>query len=166
MIINENLLNDKQVCQDMSNWENYSWKAVRFNLPDNLIDGKTYTASFTIKQGENGSGYSSIIIFNSKKEIAMQLTNEYLNIPISNLQATFTYSSKNMAFIDFCIDVFGKTSDKTGTFIKAKIEVGNKMTPYLPYKTNVKPVNQAIFPIGGGYSKRFIHSRYTGGGIC
>ena len=152
MIINENLLNGKRVHLNMTNWENYGWKAVRYKLPDNLIDGETYTASCTIKQGENGSGYSSIVISGSKAGVAIPLPDEYLNMPVSNLQTTFTYT-KNMMYIDFCIDVFGKTSDKTGTVITVKIENGDQMTPYLPYKSNVKAENQAIFPPEGNYKE-------------
>ena len=155
MIINKNLLNEKRIHSDLTKRENYNWKAVRYKLPDDLIDGETYTASCTIRQGENGTGYSSIIILGPKPGAPIPLPNEYLNIPISNLQTTFTYSSKNMEFIDFCIDVWEKTSDKTGTIIKAKIEPGDKMTPYLPHKSNVKADNQAIFPIGGGYHEVF-----------
>ena len=46
-----------------------------------------------------------------------------------------------------------------------KIEEGDKKTPYIPSKNMLEPSKQAVF-VAGGYSKRCIHSKYTGGGLC
>ena len=42
-------------------------------------------------------------------------------------------------------------------------DIGNKV--FIPSKNSLEPSKQAIF-LAGGYSRKFIHSRYAGGGIC
>lgn len=144
MVINENLsMQDKIILTAKE-------IASRFSsvLIDNLglVDGEIYTFSSNLNLSEGET--SSVILFDSDYKI--QSGTSTFTVQKRN-SFTFTYKEGVTSRIACYAGVHGSTSGISADYTKIKIEKGDQMTPYLPHKSTVKPDNQAIFPIGGGY---------------
>ena len=149
MIINENLLPINEFHIEAKD-VNYNSRAISFNeLP--VEEGEKYTLSFYGKQNEKGSG-SYTLIFH-RKAIGDSIFEKQYECNKRN-SFTFVYKSEMDRF-NLYADIAGEEAGVSADFNMLKLEKGDQMTPYLPYKNNVKADNQAIFPIGGGYREVF-----------
>lgn len=149
MIINENLLPINELHLKAKNTR-YNSAIIYF---DKLLveEGEQYTLSFYGKQNEKGSGIYSLI-FHRKAQGDQLLSKRYACNQRNSL--SFVYTSEMNRF-NFYADIIGEEIGVSADFIMMKLEKGDQMTPYLPHKSKVKPENQAIFPIGGGYHEVF-----------
>ena len=152
MIINPNLISEKDLRNDFTTVEDRPWKHWRYYLPDGLIEGETYTISCKLKQGKNGSGFASLKTSNMKNP---QSTDAFFEekVPIDNFQARFIYESSKMDCIEIYVDVLGQTAFKTAERSEVKLEKGKEKTPYIPNKNDLEPSKQAIFVAGGVFKE-------------
>ena len=149
MIVNENLLPINEFHIE-ARVDGFNKKSINFNeLP--VEEGEKYTLSFYGKQNEKGSGSYSLIFH--RNAIGNQILSKQYECNKRN-SLTFVYTSE-MARFNLYADIMGETVGVSADFTLIKLENGDQMTPYLPYKSNVKAENQAIFPVGGGYREVF-----------
>ena len=154
MIINENLYSGPSNIFSQQH-------SIYIQLDDlNLIDGQKYTISVVNIQGDGGSGHFDLNLYAFGK----YYTGTIIEAGVRK-SYTFEYSEGKQYSLKAFNDRWGKHMDVLANFIMIKIEKGDTITPYLPHKSKVKPYNQAIF-VAGGYSKRCIHSKSFGGGVC
>ena len=158
MLINPNLISEKDLSSDFTGVEERSWKHWRYMLPDGLIDGETYTVSCKLKQGENGSGYATILTAN----VGINANNALYakKVPVNDFKASFVYDSSKMNCIGIFVDEDGKTKYKTAERSELKLEKGKEKTPYIPNGRDVDPLKSTDF-IGGGYVQRGISNLVT-----
>lgn len=167
MIVNENLSGQNSIILDS---KDSSFRFGAFFLSDlGLVEGETYTfsAELTLSEGEEGT----VILFDSDYKVNSKSTRLSTK---ERTSFTFVYKEGMTNKIACYAGVHGSTSGITARYTHIKLEKGDQMTPYLPHKSNVKVENQAIF-LGGGYSKRFTHSKLKtsrnrpvkfGGALC
>lgn len=60
---------------------------------------------------------------------------------------------------------YTEVGDMELSFKYPKLEIWEVATPYVLNKNDLEPIKQAVF-VAGGYSKRCIQSRFSGGGVC
>lgn len=156
--------------------DNYNYRQI--TIPTSLEENQKYTFCFSFKQF-NGSGIFSIMLFD--KNNTKSAGSARLNVIDGRFYFNFTYRAGITVNLLIYTDVSGETRG-VGAEIKDMIIVdgyfdkNGEEIVYLPHKEDVKPENQAIFPIGGGVrSKRFIHSNLKtsrnrpvkfGGALC
>ena len=117
----------------------------------NLVIGETYTVSFVLKQKEGGSGKSTVCIFD-KNTVGRSFADVF---SIGYNEFSFKYSDKTINIIMYP-DIFGQGGNGRKSFYdNITITKGSTGDVYMPHKSKVKPENQAIFPIGGGYREVF-----------
>lgn len=153
MIINENLSTQDKIILSAKNI-NFRFDSVYIdNL--GLVDGETYTfsANLNLSQGET----ASIILFDSDYKIQSG-TATFTTEKRSDF--TFTYKEGVTSELLCYAGIHGSTNGISAEYTNIKLEKGDKMTPYLPHKSKVKPDNQAIFPIGGGTTKSYLYRGY------
>lgn len=166
MIINDNLLAgyngvQKIIAQNKGvATDNYQFFS--FQIPSDLIENRDYILSFQIKQF-NGSGKSTLMI--SDKAIIKSAGSKKINVH-EPVEFKFKYRKDITETILIYSDLSGKTRGVGADIKNIKIEEGNVVTLYIPNKNDVKPVNQAIFPIGGGTSKSSLYRGYKGVSLC
>lgn len=149
MIVNENLLPINEFHIEAKD-RKFNHQAINFNeLP--VEEGEKYTLSFYGKQNEKGSGSYSLIFH--RNAIGDTILSKQYECNKRN-SFTFVYTSEMDRF-NLYADIIGEEIGVSADFNMLKLEKGDKMTPYLPHKSNVKAENQAIFPVGGGYHEVF-----------
>lgn len=131
--------------------DNYNLKEIA--IPNTLEENQKYTLCLRFKQF-NGSGIFSILLFN--KSNTKSAGGAILNVSNGRIYFDFTYRAGITDNILIYAGKAGKTRG-VGAEIKDIIivdgyyeKLGDEVV-YLPNKEDVKPDNQAIFPIGGGY---------------
>lgn len=149
MIINENLYEGNQKLSFSREKGNYNYITILSNSDvDKLEENKKYTISCDVNQTENGSGY---VNFGRVKGGALQ---DWAEKSVKDrLELTFN-KMENMRIVCYT-DLAGKTEDVGLKAFNVKLDPGDTATQYIPHKSKVKPENQAIFPIGGGYHEVF-----------
>ena len=171
MIIKDNLLKGYSGTQKIeprnegTDSDNYNYRQI--TIPATLEENQKYTFCFKFKQF-NGSGEFSVMLYDESN--TKRAGEAIFVVSDGKFYLNFIYRAGVTDNILIYSDVSGETRG-AGAEIKDMIivdgyheETGGEIV-YLPNKNDVKAENQAIF-LSGGYSKRFIHSRYTGGGIC
>ena len=128
--------------------KNYNFKILK--LPDTLIDGEIYTFSAKVNQFDNGSGTCGFVIRKQGSPNSVWTT-----LHIENFVYKFKYKKEIQEEILVYSDVQYKTRNIGAEFYNISIVKGDGMDIYMPHKSKVKPDNQAIFPIGGGYHEVF-----------
>lgn len=157
MIVKENLLlgyggtniveaRNKGVASD-----NFNYK--RIDMPTNCKENQKYTLCFKLKQ-LNGSGEFSISLYN--KGNTKSAGRAELQVDDERMYFNFIYRAGITERILIYNDVAGQTRGvglelKDIILVEGHFERGGNEIVYLPHKEDVKPENQAIFPIGGGY---------------
>lgn len=181
MIVNENLLKgysgthkveakNNGVAQD-----NYNYKPIV--IPTNLKENQEYTLCFKLKQF-NGSGEFSIRLYDMEtKKLSGGAS---FRVSDEKIYFNFVYKAELTENLLIYNDILGQTRGvglelNDIILVEGHFERGVNEIVYLPHKEDVKADNQAIFPIGGGYSKRCIHSELKtsrfrpvkfGGALC
>lgn len=151
MIINENLISEKNLSNDYTKSDDSAWKHWRYMLPSGLIDGETYTVSCKLNQGENGSGYATILTANVGIDDNNVLYAK--KVPVNDFKASFVYNSIKMNCIGIYVDEGGKTKYKTAERSELKLEKGKDRTLFIPNKKDIETAKHQYF-IGGGYVQR------------
>ena len=128
--------------------ENVAYNYRIIKLSNNLVDGEIYTFSAKVKQTNNGSGRCGFVI--RKQGFS---NSAWTTLPIENFVYKFKYDKEKQEEILIYSDVQEKTNNVGAEFYNVSIVKGDGMDIYLPYKSNVKPENQAIFPIGGVFKE-------------
>ena len=149
MLINPNLLNTLEGITYNQERKNDNWRNVKIPIPNNLIDGETYTFSCKIDQSDNGTGYASIVIADKNLKDTGSYKSEHLKIGINDFKTTFTYNKSNNDLIMVYNDISGKTAYIDADFKDYKLEKGEESTLYNPNKDTLDPSNQAVFVAGG-----------------
>lgn len=146
MIVNENLSTKDKIILTAKDISARFESVIIDNL--GLVDGETYTfsADLSLSEGEE----ATIIIFNSDYTINHRSTKLSTK---KRSSLTFVYNNESTSRIACYAGIHGSTNGISAEYTKIKIEKGDQMTPYLPHKSNVSAVDQAIFPIGGGVSR-------------
>lgn len=144
MVINENLSMQDKIILTAKDVDARFASVFIDNL--GLVDGENYTfsANLNLSEGET----SSVILFDSNYKV--QSGNSTFTTK-KRSGFTFTYKEGVTSRLACYAGVHGSTKGISAEYTKIKIEKGDQMTPYLPHKSKVKPENQAVFPIGGGY---------------
>ena len=158
MIINENLSTQDKVILTAKDVNARFASVFIDNL--GLVDGETYTFSANVNLSEGEE--TSVILFDSSYKTQSGISTFSTK---GRNSFTFVYKANSTDRIACYAGIHGSTSGISASYPNIKIEEGDQMTPYLPHKSKVKAENQAIFPIGGGYSKRCIQST-RGGALC
>ena len=153
MLINPNLLNTLEGITYNQDNKNDKWRNAKIPIPNNLIDGETYTFSCKINQSENGTGHASIIVANKKWKDVGDYESENIKIDIKDYKVTFTYDKSNDDLIIVYNDIYGKTAGIDAQFEDYKLEDGDERTPYIPNENTIDPSNQAIFVAGGTFKE-------------
>lgn len=159
MIVNDNLIKQSSIVLEAKDIA-YRYGAV-FLDSLNLVEGATYTFSANLDLSEGSEG--KVIVFDKTYTVYSKIS---MFSTKNRSFLTFVYKGDSTHRIACYAGLTGSTDGISARYSNIKLEKGDKMTPYLPHKTNVKADNQAIFPSGGGYSKRYIHSNKFGGGLC
>ena len=149
MLINPNLLNTLEGIDYNQERENDKWRNAKIPMPNNLIDGETYTFSCKIDQSDNGTGYASIIVAGKDLQDVGDYESENIKIDIKDFKVTFTYNKSNNDLIIVYNDIYGKTAYIDADFKDYKLEKGEESTLYNPNKDTLDPSNQPIFVAGG-----------------
>ena len=149
MLINPNLLNTLEGIDYNQERENDKWRNAKIPMPNNLIDGETYTFSCKIDQSDNGTGYASIIVAGKDLQDVGDYESENIKIDIKDFKVTFTYNKSNNDLIIVYNDIYGKTAYIDADFKDFKLEKGEESTLYNPNKDTIDPSNQPIFVAGG-----------------
>lgn len=159
MIVNENLSTQDKIIISPRD-EKFRYQAFYIDNLD-LIDGKTYTfsANLNLSEGE----IASVILFDSSYEI---LTKRLKFTTNERNSFAFTYKEGVTSRLALYSGIAESTNGISAEYTNIKLEKGDKMTPYLPHKSKVKPENQAIFPIGGGITKSSLYRRCKGASLC
>lgn len=153
MIINENLVNIEDIVLKPIN-RSYNFEPIFLNK-FGLINGEIYTISLDCIQTEKGSGRFTFDLYDYNLN---DLINQVGVFGKRNYM-TFKYIEGQTYKINLYTDIDGKCTNIGAKFYNIKLEEGDQMTLHLPHKSKVKPENQAIFPIGGVRSKRFIQTK-------
>lgn len=127
-----------------------------------LKENQEYTLSFNIKQIV-GSGKFSLGIFNKNHSRSAGMYSYNAN---SKVSLTFTYRAGVSEKLLIYSDIAGQTKGAKAEIKNIKLEEGKEMSEYKPHKEDVKPENQAIFPIGGGITKSTLYRGYKGVSLC
>lgn len=155
MLINPNLINTLEgITYNQINKDN-RWRNIKIPIPNNLIDGKKYTFSCKIDQGENGTGYASILVTNKDLEDVGDYESEHIKIDIKDYKITFNYNKSNNDLIIAYNDIFAKTAYIDAEFKEYKLEPGRDKTIYIPNENYIETAKRQHF-IGGGYVQRDI----------
>lgn len=157
MIVNENLYSSNDIYVPPNNIS-FQFLPVKFEM--NFEVGKSYTISFEVSLSEGNS--CTLSIFN--KDFSAMLFTKICTAGSRN-SLTFKFNNSNEYKFAFYAGIAGKTQNIKAYYKNIKIEKGDKMTPYLPHKSKVKPDKQAVFPIGGGI-QRNIPSIIPEGGVA
>lgn len=155
MIINENLSTQDKIILSAKEIASRFSSAFIDNL--GLVDGENYTFSANLNLSDGV--IASVIIFDSDYKIQSG-TSTFTAQERNGF--TFTYKEGVTSRLACYAGVAGSTNGISASYTEIKLEPGDQMTPYLPHKTNVKDENQDVF-LAGGYSKRYIHSRFKSG---
>lgn len=163
MRIKPNLLKGASGSFNVKNGPYDKWGSKSFVLPE-LKDGEKYTAYFRAKDlNAITNGKVSCVITNMGKNNDIYT---FKNIEASGIiSVTFIHVEGRSEVICFYPGEAGNSYNTEGTIYNIKLVEGDKDDLYSPCKDDLEPSKQAIF-LAGGYSKRCIHSRYTGGGLC
>lgn len=154
MIVKENLFNDKEKVR-------VSITYVATEIPE-LEIGETYTISFNLSQNEYGTGKSTVCIFDE----TITKRNYKGLADIGYNEISFVYGEDTDLLLLYNDD-FNARKDNRRLSIYRNIMINRGGSGlYIPHKNNVKPDNQAIFPIGGGITKSSLYRRCKGVGIC
>lgn len=152
MIINENLLKDSARERHKINKAGEIWGAVIFYINNlGLEHGKEYTISFEVKnlsKQSNGTVGVFVTSLDGRKD-----TFRTSLLVSGRISATFTYSKDISDRIGLSPGPVGQASRCEATFLKVKLAKGKIADEYIPNKEDVKPDNQAIFPIGGVFKE-------------
>ncbi|WP_106460168.1 hypothetical protein [Anaerococcus sp. Marseille-P3915] len=148
MIIKENLLKDSARERHKSNEAGSAWGAIIFYINNlGLEHGKEYTISFEVKNlSKQSNGLVGVFVTSLDGKKDTFSTSLLVNGRIS---ATFTYDKDISDKIGLSPGPVGDAARCEATFLKAKLAKGKIADEYIPNKEDVKPENQAIFPIGG-----------------
>ncbi len=146
-----------QINDNLAHIKNFELTAIsdrnryeRVTIPSDLVQGKMYTISARVKQSSNGSGVITLRTYD--EGVKIMIDEKHCKIDKDGkVFLTFVYDKDSTFWVLFYSDRAMETTGIGAFFDYIKLEEGDQMTPYLPYKTNVKAENQAIFPIGGGY---------------
>ena len=155
MIINENLLlgyggtHIVEAKNTGAALDNFNYEQI--DLPTNLKENQEYTLCFKLKQF-NGSGEFSIKLYNNEHTKLAGETN--LQVDDKRMYFNFVYRAGITEHILIYNDISGQTRGvglelKDIILVEGYFERGVNEIVYLPHKQDVKPDNQAIFPIGG-----------------
>lgn len=158
MLINPNLINTLEGINYNQINKNDRWRNVKIPIPNNLIDGETYTFSCKIDQSDNGTGYASVIIADKNLEDTGSYKSEHIKIGINDFKTTFTYNKSNNDLIIVYNDIFGKTAGIDAEFEEYKLEEGRDKTIYIPNENYIETAKHQYFLAGGVRSKRCIQS--------
>ena len=157
MIVSENLLKGNSGTHkvELKNKgtasDNYNY--LKITAPATLEENQKYTFCFRFKQF-NGSGEFSVMLYD--KDNIKRFGSARLNVSDDRHYFNFIYRAGLTINLLVYVDLSGETRG-AGAEIKDMIivdgyyEKTGKEIIYLPNKNDVKPENQAIFPIGGGY---------------
>ena len=149
MIINENLgieismayyLSFNKKNGEVEVIDNYPKASLRFAPPGGFIVGKTYTISCNVHKNDNHGNW--------KMNINQDAGSSKTFKPNDGIKSiTFRCErDSDQVFIYFGDQ---NTPNRKYKITELKLEKGDRMTPYLPHKSNVKSENQAIFVAGG-----------------
>ena len=136
---------------------NFTKASLRFVPIGGFIVGETYTISCNVHKNDNYGNW--IMKIN-------QDGNSFSTFKPNDGIQSITFRCEHDSDMVFIYFGDQNTPNRKYKITEFKIEEGDQMTPYLPHKSNVKAENQAVFPVGGGYSKRYIHSSPRGGALC
>lgn len=161
MRINENLLTTLEGITYNQINKNDRWRNAKIPIPNNLIDGETYTFSCKIDQSDNGTGYASILIADKNLEDTGSYKSEHIKIGINDFKITFTYNKSNNDLIIVYNDIFGKTAYIDADFKEYKLEEGRDKTIYIPNENYIETSKRQYF-IGGGYVQRGVSTLSLG----
>lgn len=150
MIINENLYNGNDIYVPPNN---VSFQFLPVNFEMNFEVGKSYTISFEVSLSEGNSCTLSIFNKNFSKMLFTKICTSG-----SRNSLTFKFDNSNEYKFAFYAGIAGKTSNIKAYYKNIKIEKGDQMTSYLPNKSKVKPLNQAIFLSRGVRSRKYSQS--------
>ena len=137
------------------NSDNFSYRMVI--IPTTLEENQQYTFCFKFKQ-YNGSGNFTVAIFDKINKTAAVRT--IYEVSDKQMFINFTYKKGVTDNILIYTDVAGETrgigaETKDMILLDGYYEKTGEEIVYLPHREEVKPDNQAIFPIGGGYREVF-----------
>lgn len=172
MIVKENLLlgyggtHIVEARNEGTQSDNFNYKQI--NIPTNLKENQKYTLCFKLKQ-LNGSGEFSIKLYN--KEHTKIAGETDLQVDDERMYFNFVYRAGFTEHILIYNDISGQTRGvglelKDTVLVEGHFERGGNEIVYLPHKEEVKPDNQAIFPIGGGTAKSSLYSGNKGVSLC
>ena len=116
-----------------------------------LKENQEYTLSFNIKQIV-GSGKFTLGIFNKAHS---RSAGTYALNADDKVSFVFAYRAGVSEKLLIYSDIAGQTKGAKAEIKNIKLEEGKEMSEYKPHKEDVKPENQAIFPIGGGYHELY-----------
>lgn len=123
--------------------------------------GQEYTLSFDCEQTSNGSGKITILLLDKYNNDIRQ--GSYI---VGKRQSiTFIYGLNSVDRVNIYSDIMGQTYNIGLEVFNFKLEKGKEKTAYIPNKNTIETAKRQYF-IGGGYSKRCIHSSFKGGGVC
>lgn len=141
--VNENLIKQSSIvveARDVS----FRYEAI-FIDSLNLVEGATYTFSANLDLSEGSKG--TVIVFDKSYTVKSGTS----MISTKNRSGfTFVYKGDSTHRIACYAGVAGSCNGVSARYTNIKLENGDKMTPHLPYKSNVKAENQAIYLAGGG----------------
>lgn len=143
MIVNENLIKQSSIVLEAKDIA-YRYGAV-FLDSLNLVEGATYTFSANLDLSEGSEG--KVIVFDKTYTVYSKIS---MFSTKNRSGLTFVYKGDSTHRIACYAGLTGSTDGVSARYTNIKLEKGDKMTPYLPHKSNVKPDNQAIFLAGGG----------------
>ena len=159
MIVNDNLIKQSAIfleAKDIS----YRYESV-FIDSFNLVEGATYTFSANLDLSEGSEG--TVIVYD-KSYTVNSGTSMFSTKNRSGF--TFVYKGDSTHRIACYAGVAGSCNGVSARYTNIKLEKGDKMTPHLPHRSNVKAENQAIFPSGGGIKTSTLYSPRLGASLC
>lgn len=163
MRIKPNLLKGASGSFHVKNGPNDIWGSKSFVLPD-LKDGEEYTIFFRARNLNNvANGNVSVVISNME---GVSDYKRFLSLKATDtIFISFTHEKGRSEKIFFYPGRAGIAQNCEGVFYNIKLVEGDQDDYYSPCKDDLDPSKQAIF-LAGGYSKRCIQSRCTGGALC
>lgn len=129
----------------------------QITIPTTFDENQQYTFFFKFKQF-NGRGNFTVAIFDKINKTA--LVRKIYKVSDKQMFINFNYKKGVTDHILIYTDVAGKTRGIGAEvwdliIVEGYFEDTGEEIVYLPHKEDVKPTNQAIFPIGGGYREVF-----------
>lgn len=122
--------------------------SLAINLDElNLVDGETYIISIINRQGAGGSGMFDINIHDNTSYVMGTRVKKDIRQSYS-----FKYKANVGYEIRLFNDIWGKHDEVSATYLKIKLEEGDKATPYIPHENSIETAKRQYF-IGGGYFK-------------